>query len=285
MKRVLFALVSLAISFPALGQEEEGIIPYDDSEQPRSKPAPRSRKRPRKAPRPLPEPTFEEQESPPPTQAIELDEYSDAPAPRDERVDENGAVGQVQATRGSEIEWRSREDDPNTGLAGEVIAGVFLLEAARGSGVDPRASGGARFTWEFGRLTGDENLSEALFADVRWSWVATAEGTRQVRADTHYHFMTLAPAYAWPLGRGSDFAFYAQAGGGAAYQLASIQDGESQTVIGGMKPVLQYGVGFRGRPKLAADGNLRIAFRFEATRFRRAYMDDTFLGGSIGAAF
>lgn len=181
--------------------------------------------------------------------------------------------------------WLARGDDPNTGLAGELIGGVLLLESARGSGVDPTPGAGVRLTWEFGRLTGDETLSEALFADVRWNWAASGEGTTRIRADSQFHLFTVAPAYAFPLRPNSDFAFFVQAGGGAAYQGSSIRDGDNVTQLGGVKPVLQYGAGFRGRPRVSDSGNLRISFRLEATRFRRGYMDDTFLGGSIGAAF
>jgi hypothetical protein len=68
-----------------------------------------------------------------------------------------------------------------------------------------------------------------------------------------------------------------------AFQSTSIVIGEEETGVKGLKPLLQYGVGFRGRPRL--NERMSLTFRVELMRFRRGYMDDTFLGGSIGTAF
>ena len=51
------------------------------------------------------------------------------------------------------------------------------------------------------------------------------------------------------------------------------------------QPVIQYGIGLRGRPLLSEDGRLRLTVRLEATRFRRAYLNDTLLLASAGLAF
>ena len=47
-----------------------------------------------------------------------------------------------------------------------------------------------------------------------------------------------------------------------------------------------------GTSAVVADGTIseyhtqvRISFRIEVTRFRRSYMDDTFIGGSAGVTF
>jgi hypothetical protein len=82
---------------------------------------------------------------------------------------------------------------------------------------------------------------------------------------------------------GREYGFYLQVGGGLAYQFARITaDGE--TTIAGVKPLFQYGAGFRGGPELSL-GGVRLSLRAEATRFRRGYLNDTLLAASVGAAF
>jgi pimeloyl-ACP methyl ester carboxylesterase len=40
--------------------------------------------------------------------------------------------------------------------------------------------------------------------------------------------------------------------------------------VDGIKSLIQYGVGFRGRTPLSSESNLRLAWRIELMRFRRA---------------
>ena len=55
--------------------------------------------------------------------------------------------------------------------------------------------------------------------------------------------------------------------------------------MAGTKFLFQYGVGLRGRPAIIANGAVRIQFRIELIRFIRGYMQDTYLGGSLGLIF
>jgi hypothetical protein len=174
-----------------------------------------------------------------------------------------------------------RMDDPNLGLAGEVIAGALLLDSSRGAFAETLLGVGLRFTWEYGRLLDSEALRDALWADVRWTYGALSDGTTYLTSQTNVHYFTLAPAYELRLFNG--LGLYGQVGGGAAYHATSLMVGTKETVVNGLKPVIQYGVGLRGRPRLS--DSLSLAFRVEVTRFRRGYMDDTFIGGSIGTAF
>ncbi len=180
---------------------------------------------------------------------------------------------------------RSGADDPNVGLSVEGLIGVMLLDSARGALVDTRLGLGARFTWELGRALGSEALENALFADVTWAFTPTRDGTQSVFVDTHYHHVTFAPAFAFPLGDPRVFAAYLQAGGGVAYQDSQLTVEGARTRVQGLKPVIQYGAGIRGRPALTPSESIRLSFRVELTRFRRAYMDDTFIGGSVGVTF
>lgn len=176
-------------------------------------------------------------------------------------------------------------DDPNVGWGFEATGGLMLIEASRGSLVEARFAAGARVVWEFGRLFFPEALRDGLFADLSWSFTGLRDGTLAVFNDTNYHYLTLAPAFGIPIA-GKDFLVYGQLGGGLAIQHSTIHfDQDRATSITGLKPVLQYGVGFRGRPLVSPDGLLRIAFRLELTRFRRHYMDDTYVGLTAGAAF
>lgn len=272
------SLLALVVSSLAWAQQDEGFIPYGE-DPPAEERRPRTRRKRAKLP-PAPATSDEHplrtDESSAPDD-LDLDAYSDQEADPVERKRANAAV--------KEDIWLSRTDDPYAGLAFELLGGAMLLESAHGAGVDPRPAAGLRATWEFGRVTGDEAWAERLFADLRWSVTGSGGGTVRVSGESQYHHFGLAPAIAWLLGGGRDYSVYVQAGGGLAYQFASIRDGESETQLAGVKPLLQYGVGFRGSPRLGPEQSLRLSLRIELTRFRRGYMDDTFLGGSAGLAF
>jgi hypothetical protein len=172
-------------------------------------------------------------------------------------------------------------DDPSLGLAGELVGGVMLLDSSRGA-LDARPGFGLRFTWELGRTLGEQLLHEGLFLDVGWLWSSQRQGTKEVFGDTNIHAFTLAPAFGLQLGGDkSPVVAFAQLGGGFAYQDTRITASGNATDVGGVKPLLQYGVGLRGRPQIN-DNGLRLCFRVELTRFRRHYMDDTFLGAAVG---
>jgi hypothetical protein len=180
-------------------------------------------------------------------------------------------------------------DDPSVGVSFEVLAGLMLLEASRGTGVNPRATGGVRVTWEWARtLFSDEYLRENFFADLTYAGTnSTHDGTTFVFDDTYYHYLTAAPAFALPFGRKSSISAFAQVGLGVGFNSSFLTINQTTTAISGSKLLLQYGLGIRGRPLVVEwdGGGLRISFRIELTRFRRGYMDDTFLGGSVGVTF
>lgn len=176
-------------------------------------------------------------------------------------------------------------DDPNVGLSIEGLAGAMLFESARGALIDPRFMGGARFTWEYGRLIPDEYLREIFFADVTWQYAATQDGTTLVHDDTHVHYFTASPGFALPLGK-SPMSAYAQVGAGVNFTTSVLHVGDNApTPISASKFLFQYGIGLRGRPAVVANGSVRISFRIELTRFIRGYMHDTFIGGSVGMTF
>ena len=177
-------------------------------------------------------------------------------------------------------------DDPNTGVAFEFIGGALFVSSARGQLLgDPRPAFGGRFTWEYGRLLNSEPLREALWFDVRYTYSWQRDGTSLIVGDTRLHYATIAPAYEFTFGEGSDYGFFLQAGGGIAYEHTTLESGGKLTPVDGLKPLIQYGVGLRGRTRLSVASNLRLAWRVEAQRFRRGYQDDTFFGASAGIAF
>src|SRR5262249_12822290 len=77
----------------------------------------------------------------------------------------------------TDVEREDRErslaelDDPNTGIAGELVAGAMLVDSARANWAEPRFGGGVRFTWEFGRVLPGAFFREALFGDVTYSYL------------------------------------------------------------------------------------------------------------------
>ena len=191
----------------------------------------------------------------------------------------------------SQSEEKEREasladlDDPNVGLSIEGLIGAMFLESSRGQGVEPRFTGGVRVTWEWSRsLMRDEYWREVFFADLTYQATGWIDGTKEVYANTAYHYLTIAPAWAFPFGH-SPVAFYLQAGIGLNISTAALVAQGAEYDLSGTKLLVQYGAGLRFRPALLADGKLRLSFRIELTRYRRGYMDDTFFGGSIGLTF
>jgi hypothetical protein len=178
-----------------------------------------------------------------------------------------------------------RTDDPNIGFAAELIAGAMLVSSSRGQGGDTSFAYGLRATWEWGRLLPDEFFHEAFFADFSWAYAGLADGTTEIHGNSNFHYFTIAPAFLFPFGARSSFGVYGQLGGGLAYQADSIHIGNVETSVSGVKPLFQYGLGFRGRPPLNSEGTVRLCFRLELTRFRRSYMDDTLIAGAMGVDF
>lgn len=240
-------LGALALAPPAFAQDEEEDAPlaYPDDEPEEDAP----RKLPRRS--------------------------SDPTADFERMADEEEAEGDFERMYGS--------DDPNKGLAGELILGTMLLDSSRGRFADPAFGLGLRFTWEFGRFLDSERLREALWADVRWTMASRSEGTELIVGSTRIHYFTVAPAYEFTFGADKAYGVFGQVGAGFAYQSTGITVNETETGVKGAKGLLQYGVGFRGRPRLSE--KLALTFRVELMRFRRSYMDDTFLGASVGTAF
>ncbi|RKG57453.1 hypothetical protein D7X30_18205 [Corallococcus sp. AB011P] len=180
------------------------------------------------------------------------------------------------------FESMARLDDPSLGVAVELVGGLLMVDSARGDFSDNRPALGVRATYEFGRAlkTENETWRQGFIADLRWIYGSLSDGTDFIKGDTRLHYFTLAPAWVFRFGE-SDFGFFVQAGGGLAYQNTSITVGEDETKVNGLKPVLQYGLGIRGRPGRSA----RFMFRIEATGLRRGYANDFFLGGSAGVGF
>jgi hypothetical protein len=224
--------------------------------------------------------------------------YSDDPEAEDTRPrDRTGArklPGRSDATADlrEESDWEQEEraqrlsgiDDPHLGVGAEVTSGALLLSSSQGELVAPAFALGARVNWEVGRLLPSPPWNESLFVDLAWTFGRQSEGTERIFGRSHYHYFTVAPAYQFSVDQKRQYGFYLQAGGGLAYQFAGITSDGQETTIAGLKPLFQYGVGFRGGPELSP-GGVRLSFRAEVTRFRRGYLNDTLLAASVGAAF
>ena len=242
-------LGGLALATPALAQDEDAPYAYPDEEK-------------------------SEEESPRRRRA----------QPRD-TTDDFRRTSEEEDQEDEDFDRMARLDDPNTGIAFEVLGGAMLLSSAKGQFADVLPAFGGRFTWEYGRLLNVEALREALWFDVRYTYAGMREGTKLIIGDTQLHYASIAPAYELTFGQSKDYGAYVQVGGGIAYAHTSLAVGDKLTTVDGLKSLVQYGVGLRGRTKLSADSNVRLAWRIELMRFRRGYLDDTFLGASLGTAF
>ena len=118
-------------------------------------------------------------------------------------------------------------------------------------------------------------------------------------AERERHALPQPQKFALPLGPKSPVSFYAQLGVGFVFNPSVVVINTVPTSLVGNKFLFQYGAGLRFRPLVVtwgrkskinadfekAEDGLRISFRIELTRFRRGYIDDTFLGGSLGVTF
>lgn len=175
-----------------------------------------------------------------------------------------------------------RQDDPYLGLGAELMTGLLLLDRTRG-GVEAKLGLGLRAVWEFGRMFDDERVQDHLFADLTWLTTSSSGGTQAINSTTRIHDFTLAPAYLFRLDERGLFGAYLQLGGGFSYGRSTLHYGSNQVRTAAISPLFQYGGGFRFRLGLSDSGKARITARLELTRFRRGYMDDTYIGLGLGA--
>jgi hypothetical protein len=211
--------------------------------------------------------------------------YPDEEKSEEEQRPRRRAQPEEEDEEDEDFDRMARLDDPNTGIAFEALGGAMLLSSAKGQFADVLPAFGGRFTWEYGRLLNVEALREALWFDVRYTYAGMREGTKLIVGNTQLHYASIAPAYELTFGDSKDYGAYVQVGGGIAYAQTSLAVGDKLTTVDGLKSLVQYGLGLRGRTKLSANSNVRLAWRLELMRFRRGYLDDTFLGASLGTAF
>ncbi|HEX5747830.1 MAG TPA: hypothetical protein VFZ09_16415 [Archangium sp.] len=266
-------LGGLTLAAPTFAQDEDTPYTYPDEEESEKKSSSRRRTQDEDSPYAYPD-----------------EENPERAQKRRRRQEEDTAEDFRRAAEGDEeeqgYERMSRLDDPNTGVAFEVLGGAMFLSSPRGQLVgDLLPAVGGRFTWEYGRLLGSEALREALWFDVRYTYAGQREGTKLIVGDRQLHYATIAPAYELTFGESSDYGAYAQVGGGFVYERTTLEVGGKLTPLDGTQLLIQYGVGLRGRTKLSLESNVRLAWRVELMRFRRGYQDDTFVGASLGTAF
>ena len=258
----LAALASaLVLAAPAFAQDDSQAIPYDDGTTP-STPTP----------------------STPSDSAQGTSSAGNGSLPYDSEATPSRPTEVPVEKQDRDLEL-AKDDDPSVGVGGQLVAGGLLLDASDGSGTQMKLAYGLRFTWDIGRRFSNDAIHNGLFADVTWLHAGEHGGTQEVFDDTGYNDFTIAPAWQFLFGEGSSYGFYVQAGVGMSIWSSTFQIDKNQTDVGGLKPLLQYGIGLRGRPLLSDEGRMRLTFRVELTRFRRAYFNDTFFGGSIGIAY
>ncbi|WP_199243252.1 hypothetical protein [Vitiosangium sp. GDMCC 1.1324] len=276
--RLLYCILGgLTLATPAFAQDDDAPYEYPDDESSKSKNTSR-RRHAQDEDQPYAYPDDDKPDKEVGSRRRRGSEYED-PAKEFRR-----AAEEDDEEKG--YERLSNMDDPNKGFAFEFLGGALFVSSPRGQFLgDAQPAIGGRFTWEMGRIFNTEALRESFWFDVRYMYAGQREGTTLIVGDTRLHYATIAPAYELTFGEGSDYGVYAQLGGGIAYEHTALEVGGKLTPVDGIKPLVQYGVGLRGRTKLSSESNVRLSWRVELTRFRRGYMDDTFLGASIGTAF
>lgn len=311
--------VCLLLSQPALAQRSEPL-PYSDDEPKTTTPAPSAtpparpdeagdaelkpppRRKKVTKPEPVPQPARTRKESSKRRKKVrgdepplpdDLESHRPVLGDPDSDGDAEGEASQTlreETERDFEPETQKkiprlfREDDPYLGIGAELMAGLMLLDRTRG-GVEAKVGLGVRAVWEFGRMFEDERVQDHLFADLTWLTAASSGGTDAIHSTTRIHDFTLAPAYMFRLDERGLFGAYLQLGGGISYSTSTLHYGDSRVRTGAISPLFQYGGGFRFRLGLSESGQARITGRVELTRFRRAYMDDTYFGVGLGATF
>lgn len=206
----------------------------------------------------------------------------------------------------TEVEERDRAeslahiDDPSIGISAELVLAATLVDSSRGALFDGRATGGFRVTWEWARTVfSDELFRELSFVDVTWWHAGTSEGTALVYSKSYYNYFSFAPAFSFPFGPKSPVSVYGQLGIGLVFNPTVLVLNQEPFTNSAVKLLIQYGAGLRFRPIILtwgrragpnaefaeAENGLRLSFRLELTRFRRGYIDDTLIGGSVGVTF
>lgn len=177
-------------------------------------------------------------------------------------------------------------DEPGHGFSVELVGGALMLDSALGEILPkPNFAGGFHATWQLGRLFRPENelLYRGLHLDVSYLYTTGTEGTREVSVDSSHHHITAAALFGYALGsQPLSVLFYGKLGP-ALYVMPfqySVQGVE--TDFTGFRGGIAYGAGVRGTWYF---GDVGIAARVELLRYRRAYLDDSMLGGSLGVAF
>jgi hypothetical protein len=226
--------------------------------------------------------------------ARSLDDDDELPSRRRFRDDDDA----LDEGDGDELETEKlyRADEADRGLSAMVVGGLMFLESSRGQLVETRFGWGLRASHALGRLFQPSWVREGIFADLTWLYAAQRSGPRSIYVDTNHHYFTLAPAYQYFFSRDVPLAIYGQLGAGLALQHSAVHmallaaDGTTrlppvETSIGAARFLFQYGVGLRTVFLPSAESTWRVEVRVELTRFRRGYMDDTYLGLSAGAGF
>jgi hypothetical protein len=178
----------------------------------------------------------------------------------------------------------SKLDDPRLGLSAEAAVSLGLLDKSYGPGEISTGVVGLRVDWNVGRLwttPDDEFWKYALLAELAYDYTGQSDGTQEIHTSTAYHYINVRGLFGYPV---KDFLLvYGAVGGGLTVESVHYTVDGKVTPLTGLKPNLDYGLGtrllFSFTPQFA------LSLRLELMRFRRGYMDDTFLSFTLGGSF
>lgn len=258
MKRLLSVLLAVALFTPALARAAD-----DESEQRLDDDQSRSKK-------------------------LRDSDDDEAPAPRKHKPKRRGgdttAEEELSEAPDPSMRKMAREDDPRLGIGVEAALSLALVDRSSGPGAQGMGAVGLRANWAPGVLwtdPEDEFWRYALLVELSWDHASYGDGTKAVNTSTALNYFNAHAMFGYPAQK--LLLFYGALGPGMTLESVSYNVQGANTPLTGLKPNLAYGLG--ARLNFQASDRFAIVSRFELMRYRRGYMDDTFLTFTVGGAF
>jgi hypothetical protein len=178
----------------------------------------------------------------------------------------------------------ARMDDPRIGLGAELTLSLNLLDKSDGPGARGTGAAGVRVNWAPGVLwtdPEDEFWRYALLTELSYDYSGYSGGTSMVNTRTRLHYLNAHVMFGYPAQK--VLLLYGLLGPGVTFEHVTYEVQGATTPLTGAKFNLAYGLG--ARLNLQVNDRVAIVSRIELMRFRRGYMDDTFLTFSAGMGF
>lgn len=178
----------------------------------------------------------------------------------------------------------AREDDPRIGLGVEAALSLDLIDKSYGPGTQNTGAFGLRVNWAPGVLwtdPEDEFWRYALLVEASWDHASYSDGTKMVNTSTALNYFNVRGLFGYPVQK--LLLFYGALGPGFTLENVSYNVQGASTPLSGAKFNIAYGLG--ARLNFQANDRFALVSRLELLRYRRGYMNDTFMTFTVGGAF